>query len=57
MIAQNRGVGSIADVSRDGKYAVVDRLVNRGDNNLYLVRVADDKEILLTPHEGPGELG
>ena len=55
MIAQNRGVGSIADVSRDGKYAVVDRLVNRGDNNLYLVRVADSKEILLTPHEGPGE--
>lgn len=57
MVAQNRGVGSIADVSRDGKYAVVDRLVNRGDNNLYLVRLSDSKETLLTAHEGPGEFG
>lgn len=55
MVAQNRGIGSIADVSRDGKYAVVDRLVNRGDNNLYLIRLADGKETLLTPHEGPGQ--
>jgi Tol biopolymer transport system component len=54
MVAQNRGIGSIADVSRDGKYAIVSRLVNRGDNNLYLVRVADGKETLLTPHDGPG---
>ena len=57
MIAQNKGVGSIADVSRDGNYAVVDRLVNRGDNNLYLVRLSDSKETLLTPHEGPGDFG
>ena len=57
MVAQNRGIGSIADVSRDGRYAVVDRLVNRGDNNLYLVNVADSKETLLTPHTGPGEFG
>jgi dipeptidyl aminopeptidase/acylaminoacyl peptidase len=57
MVAQNRGVGSIADVSRDGKYAVVNRVVNRGDNNLYLIRLADGKETLLTPHEGPGQFG
>lgn len=57
MVAQNRGIGSIADVSRDGRYAVVDRLVNRGDNNLYLVNVADSKETLLTPHTGPGDFG
>ena len=57
MVAQNRGVGSIADVSRDGKYAIVSRLVNRGDNNLYLVRLADGKETLLTPHDGPGAFG
>ena len=57
MVAQNRGIGSIADVSRDGKYAIVSRLVNRGDNNLYLVRVADGKETLLTPHDGPGGFG
>jgi len=49
MVAQNRGIGSIDDVSRDGKYAIVSRLVNRGDNNLYLVRLSDSKEMLL-PH-------
>jgi len=57
MVAQNRGIGSIDDVSRDGKYAIVSRLVNRGDNNLYLVRLSDSKEMLLTPHDGPGQFG
>jgi len=57
MVAQNRGTGSIDDVSRDGKYAIVSRLVNRGDNNLYLVRLSDSKETLLTPHDGPGQFG
>ena len=55
MVAENKGVGGIEDVSRDGKYAVLGRLLNRGDNNLYLLNVADGKEALLTPHEGPGE--
>ena len=55
MVAQNRGIGSIEDVSRDGKYTIINRLVNRGDNNLYLVRLSDSKETLLTPHDGPGE--
>lgn len=54
MVAQNKGIGSIADVSRDGKYAIVGRLVNRGDNNLYLIRLSDGTETLLTPHDGPG---
>ena len=54
MVAENKGVGGIYDISRDAKYAVVDRLVNRGNNNLYLVNMADGKEVLLTPHEGPG---
>lgn len=54
MVAENRGVGGIDDVSEDGKYAVVDRLVNRGNNNLYLVSLIDGKETLLTPHQGPG---
>jgi dipeptidyl aminopeptidase/acylaminoacyl peptidase len=55
MVAQMKGTGGIEDVSRDGRYAVVNRLVNRGDNNLYLVNIADGREALLTPHEGPGE--
>jgi dipeptidyl aminopeptidase/acylaminoacyl peptidase len=54
MVAENRGVGGISAVSRDGKYAVVSRLINRGDNNLYLVNLSDGTESLLTPHTGPG---
>lgn len=54
MVAENRGVGGISDVSRDGKYAIVSRLINRGDNNLYLISLTDGREALLTPHEGPG---
>jgi dipeptidyl aminopeptidase/acylaminoacyl peptidase len=54
MVAENRGVGGINDVSRDAQYAVVSRLINRGDNNLYLVNLSDGKEALLTPHDGPG---
>jgi Tol biopolymer transport system component len=54
MVAENRGVGGINAVSRDGHYAVVSRLINRGDNNLYLVHLSDGEEALLTPHDGPG---
>ncbi len=54
MVAANRGTGGINDVSRDGKYAVVSRLINRGDNDLFLIKVEDGKEAKLTPHEGPG---
>lgn len=38
--------------ARDGKYAIVSHLINRGDNNLYVVNLSDGKEALLTPHEG-----
>lgn len=54
MVAENRGTGGINEVSRDGKYAVISRLINRGDNDLFLVSIADGKEVKLTPHEGPG---
>ncbi|MBA3694126.1 MAG: S9 family peptidase [Acidobacteria bacterium] len=54
MVAENKGTGGINEVSRDGRRAVVSRLLNRGDNNLYLIDVEDGKEALLTPHEGPG---
>ncbi|MBA3601339.1 MAG: S9 family peptidase [Acidobacteria bacterium] len=54
MVAENKGTGGINEVSRDGRRAVVSRLLNRGDNNLYLIDVEGGKEALLTPHEGPG---
>jgi dipeptidyl aminopeptidase/acylaminoacyl peptidase len=54
MVAENRGTGGINDVSRDSKYAIVSRLINRGDNDLWLINLAGGKELKLTPHEGPG---
>jgi dipeptidyl aminopeptidase/acylaminoacyl peptidase len=53
-VAENRGTGGISDVSRDGTYAIVSRLISRGDNNLFLINVAGGSEVKLTPHEGPG---
>jgi len=51
------GLNQIADVSADGRFAVVSRLVSRGDDNLHLVDLRSGAETLLTPHEGPGSFG
>jgi len=51
------GLNQIADVSPDGRYAVVNRLRSRGDNDLILVDLAAGSETVLTPHEGPGSFG
>jgi dipeptidyl aminopeptidase/acylaminoacyl peptidase len=53
-VVHNQGIGQIVDLSRDGKYALLDRLVKRGDNNLYRIDLGNGKETLLTPHDGPG---
>lgn len=49
------GLNSLEDVSRDGKFALISRLVNRGDNDLYLLDLKTRKQILLTPHQGLAE--
>ena len=63
LVAENRGLGGITEVSRDGRRAVVDRLATRGSNDLYLVGIdggrggdgdGGGKEVLLTAHDGPG---
>lgn len=56
-VLQGQGMNSVTSVSPDGRYAIVYRLVSRGDNNLYLVDLASGKETLLTPHEGPANFG
>src|SRR5262245_49371484 len=53
-VAANPGVGTLTDVSRDGRRAVVSRVRSRGDNNLFLIDLTTGKEDLLTPHEPPG---
>jgi dipeptidyl aminopeptidase/acylaminoacyl peptidase len=55
MVAELEGVGGIQSVSRDGRRAIVGRLRNRGDNNLYLLDLKTRKETLLTPHDPPGQ--
>lgn len=48
------GINSLTDLSRDGRWGLLSRVVSRGDNNLYLVDLATRAEIRLTPHVGPG---
>jgi dipeptidyl aminopeptidase/acylaminoacyl peptidase len=57
LLGKEQGLNTLEDVSRDGKYALIARLVNRGDNDLYLLDLKTHKETLLTPHQGPGEFG
>ncbi len=52
LVAKNPGVGSIDGISRDGKRALLTRLKNRGDNNLYLLDLASGKDTLITKHDG-----
>lgn len=54
LVSENPGIGGFSDLTPDRRLALLNRLVARGDNNLFLVEVASDKETLLTPHEGPG---
>lgn len=51
------GINSYADVSVDGRWAVLARVLGRGDNDLYLVDLASGAETLLTPHQKPGAFG
>jgi dipeptidyl aminopeptidase/acylaminoacyl peptidase len=55
MVAELNGVGGIQSVSRDGTRALLGRLRSRGDNNLYLLDLQTRKEVLLTPHDPPGQ--
>jgi dipeptidyl aminopeptidase/acylaminoacyl peptidase len=55
MAVQNDALATLEDVSRDGKWGLVSRLISRGDDNLYLADLKTHKETLLTPHTGPGQ--
>lgn len=52
LVSHNPGVGNIDGISKDGKLALLQRLRNRGDNNLYLLDLAAGKDTLLTRHDG-----
>jgi dipeptidyl aminopeptidase/acylaminoacyl peptidase len=57
LVVENQGIGTIDDISRDGRWAVVDRMRQRSDNDLFLIDLASGAETRLTPHEGPGSFG
>jgi Tol biopolymer transport system component len=56
-IARNRGTGRVTDISRDARWAIVQRVVHRSDANLILMNLESGEETVLTPHEGPGSFG
>jgi len=53
LVAENTGIGSVEEVSSDGKYALVWRLASRGDENYYRVALDGSGEVHLTPHQPP----
>ena len=55
MLTSGQGLNSFAD--ERGDRIVLNRLMGRGDNNLYLVDLKTGKETLLTPHEGKAQTG
>lgn len=56
-IAQARGLNGVSDVSDDGRWVLISRLVSRGDNDLYLVNASNGRERLLTRHTPPAQFG
>ncbi|HVU10158.1 MAG TPA: hypothetical protein VHD90_02725, partial [Phototrophicaceae bacterium] len=54
IIVKNRGTGSLTDISKDGRSALLYRLENRSSSDLFLIDVASGAETCLTAHEGPG---
>jgi dipeptidyl aminopeptidase/acylaminoacyl peptidase len=55
LVAQNPGIGTLDDVSHDGRQGLVSRMKSRGSNDIYMVDLVSGREVNLTPHEGPGE--
>lgn len=54
LLSAKPGLNTLLDLTRDGRFALLSRLVSRGDNDLVLLEVASGRETLLTPHEGKG---
>jgi dipeptidyl aminopeptidase/acylaminoacyl peptidase len=52
LVAKNPGVGGIEGISHDGKRALLGRVKNRGDNNLYSLDLNSGKDTLITQHDG-----
>ena len=52
---EESGLGSISNVTRDGRYALLGRVRSRGNNNLHLLDLTTGQDTLITPHEGAAQ--
>jgi dipeptidyl aminopeptidase/acylaminoacyl peptidase len=57
LVARTQGIGSINAVSRDDKYALLSRLANRGDDDIYRIALDGSEEVLITKHEPTATFG
>jgi dipeptidyl aminopeptidase/acylaminoacyl peptidase len=57
LVSKNTGIGSFTSISADNRRVILDRLVSRGSNDLFLVDLTSGGETLLTAHEGAGDFG
>jgi dipeptidyl aminopeptidase/acylaminoacyl peptidase len=54
VVSQSSVICAVTDISHDGKRLIIERVANRGDDNLFLIDIETGKETLLTPHKPPG---
>ncbi|MBK5259479.1 MAG: S9 family peptidase [Thermoanaerobaculia bacterium] len=57
MVSEGEGIIGIAEVSDDGRYALMSQTKSRGDNNIYRVALDGSAKTLLTPHTPPAQFG
>lgn len=55
LVARIDGVGGLSEVTRDGRRSVLEKTRSRGDNDLFLVDLANKTSVPLTPHTPPAQ--
>jgi dipeptidyl aminopeptidase/acylaminoacyl peptidase len=53
--SRNEGTGEYSEVTEDHRFALLRRLHERGDDDLYLVNLGNGQETLLTEHSGTAQ--
>jgi dipeptidyl aminopeptidase/acylaminoacyl peptidase len=56
-VAENPGIGYLSDMDRSDHRVSLGRIRGRGDVDVYLVDSETGSETLLTPHDGPANVG
>ena len=54
LISKSKGIGSFVDITRNEKYAILNRLESRGSNDLFLIDTKTGHETIITDNKGPG---